>query len=102
MPIQIRRAVLEDAGGVYDVHSRAIREVCCSHYSRADVDAWAGRLFPGAHRDAIASREFFVALEANSILGFGQLNVDSSEVEAVYVHPTALRRGIGSQLLATL
>src|SRR5262245_50810997 len=101
MAIHIRRASEQDANAVYEVHSRAIREVCSSHYSQRDIEAWAGRLFPGAHREAICARAFFVAAEADEVLGFGQL-METAEVEAVYVHPAALRRRIGSRLLAEL
>lgn len=102
MTIQIRRAETADADGVYEVHSRSIREICRSHYSEADIDAWAGRLFPGVHVDAMSSHEFFVAVEANLILGFGQLDIKTGEIEAIYVHPMAVSRGLGSRILGRL
>ena len=48
------------------------------------------------------SRELFVAEENDGIVGFGQLNVESGEVEAVYVLPNAERQGVGTRLLRTL
>jgi len=102
MMIQIRRAEEADLGGICEAHTRAIREVCSSHYTPAEIEAWAGRLFPGVHGEAIRSNEFFVAVEGSSILGFGQLNLETEEVRGVYVHPAAVRRGVGSLLVAEL
>ena len=100
--IEIRRAEEADLAGICEAHTRAVREVCSSHYTPAEIEAWAGRLFPGVHGEAVRSREFFVAVEGNSILGFGQLNLETGEVQGVYVHPAAVRRGVGSLLVAKL
>lgn len=81
------------------VHTSAIRELCTSHYAPHEIDAWAGRLFPGAHREAIETRDFFVAELDDRVVGFGQLDREKGEIEAVYVDPTAVRRGVGSALL---
>ncbi len=56
--IAVRRAVEADLGAICEVHTRAIREVCSSHYAPAEIEAWAGRLFPGVHGESIRSREF--------------------------------------------
>jgi putative acetyltransferase len=98
----VRRARDEDAQAVFEVHTRAIREVCASHYSAAEVEAWASRRPAGSHVTAIRSREFFVATDDAGVVGFAQLDPDSGEVEAVYVHPRAVRRGAGTRLLLTL
>src|SRR5258706_863137 len=100
--IAVRRAVEADLGAICEVHPRAIREVCSSHHAPAEIEAWAGRLFPGVHGESIRSREFFVAVEGSSTLGFGQLNLATAEVQGVYVHPAAVRRGVGSLLVAEL
>jgi putative acetyltransferase len=98
----IRRAREEDAGAVYEAHSRSIREVCSSHYNEEETRAWAGRLYPGVHVLSILSHDFFVAEDAQGIIGFSELIVDSGEVRAVYVHPRALRKGVGSALLSAV
>ena len=98
----VRRAQDEDAQAVFEVHTRAILEICTSHYSAAEVEAWASRRPPGCHLRAIRSREFFVATDDAGIVGFGQLDLATGEVEAVYVHPRALRHGVGTCLLGAL
>lgn len=97
--VTVRRAREDDADELFDVHIRSIREVCSSHYSERETQAWAGRLFPGAHLPGIRSHDFFVAEDAEGLVGFSELVAEESEVRAVYVHPRALRAGVGSALL---
>jgi putative acetyltransferase len=98
----VRHAREGDAQGIFEVHIRAILEVCATHYSASQLEAWASHRPPGTHSPAIRSREFFVAVDNSRLIGFGQLNLDTGEIEAVYVHPQALRQGVGSLLLCTL
>lgn len=81
--ITIRRARQADSKGIWLVHTQAIREICKSHYTPEEIEAWAGRLYPDSYQGIIKSREFFVAEDQGRIVGFGQLCLMSGEVEAV-------------------
>jgi putative acetyltransferase len=98
----VRKAEPNDAEGICRVQSAAIRQLCASHYSPAEIEAWAGPPEPNWYRSAIGGRELFVAVEGDTIIGFGQLNLDTAEIDAIYVHPAAARRGVGSALLRRL
>ncbi len=98
----IRRACEADLAGICEAHTRAIRATCAASYAPAEIDAWAGRLHPGIHREAIAAHEFFVAVDGARVLGFGQLDAATGEIVGCYVHPDAGRRGVASGLLAAL
>ncbi len=98
----IRKARLEDDEAIWRVHTSAIRELCKGHYTPEEIEAWAGRLVVGIHRPAITLRDFLVAELDGILVGFGQLDQRTGEVEAVYVDPTATRRGVGSALLREL
>jgi putative acetyltransferase len=43
-----------------------------------------------------------VAVEGGSIIGFGNLNQKSGEIEALYVHPDHVGRGVGMRILQAL
>jgi N-acetylglutamate synthase-like GNAT family acetyltransferase len=98
----IRRAEQKDREAVWRTHTAAIREICRSHYTEDELEAWTNLLSPRRYEQAIERLEFFVAEDAGEVVGFGTLNVESGEVEAVYVNPPAARRGVGSRLLQTL
>jgi GNAT superfamily N-acetyltransferase len=98
----VRRAREEDAEGIRRVHVKAIRDIAHSHYSPAEIDAWAGPHQPEHYLDSIRNKEFYVAEEDGAVIGFGTLNSEENEIEAVYVSPEVLRHGVGSAILRQL
>lgn len=98
----IRRATLADAEGIFRVHRAAIRDVASTHYTSSQIEAWAGRLRPTSYSEPIENKIVFVAVDVGQICGFSQLDLKNSMVEAVYVAPSHLRRGMGSRLLSAL
>ena len=97
--LTIRRAVERDALGVYDVHRRAVAELCAPMYSEPELRGWLAGLLPGGHLPAIVAKDVFVAVDGVTIVGFSEFDAVSREVSAVYVDPVYVRRGIGSRLL---
>ena len=98
--MKIRRATHTDAAGICRVHVDAVRELCWLHYTPTEIEAWLGTLRPGSRDANIDSFDFFVATDdEHAVGGFGVLDPSKSEVIAVYVHPTATRRGIATALL---
>jgi putative acetyltransferase len=98
----VRRAVAEDADAVGRVHRESIQEICRSHYPPEKIEAWARPRPAGHYERAIGEKEFYVAVEEGRVVGFGSLNPGTREVEAVYVGPSATRRGVGRAILETL
>ena len=98
----VRRAGEEDAEGVWRVHMSAIRGIANSHYTPEEVEAWASPREPGHYAEAIRDKEFYVAEEDGAVIGFGTLNPVEREIEAVYVSPEVVRRGVGSAILGRL
>ena len=100
--VTIRRATQRDRESIWNVHMRAIQEVCKSHYSQKEIEDWSEALKPTRYNEPIKRGAFFVAVDDNVIVGFGNLNQDSGEIEAVYVAPEYVRRGVGREILQTL
>ncbi|MGH7353259.1 MAG: GNAT family N-acetyltransferase [Candidatus Rokuibacteriota bacterium] len=100
--IRVRRARLDDARRIRDLHVRSIRVLCRRHYTPRQIAAWSGRLRPSGYRWAMrAGREtMLVAEDGRRLVGFGSLRGDM--VRAVYVHARRPGRGIGTRLLAAL
>ena len=100
--ITIRRAAQEDIKSIWNVHIRAIQEICKSHYSQKEIEDWSEVLKPTRYSEPIKRGSFFVAVDDNVIVGFGNLNQDSGEIEAVYVAPEYVGRGVGREILRAL
>jgi len=100
--LSIRRATDHDRQGIWTVHVRAIREICSRSYSEEQITSWAGLLSPDSYVAVIRERFLVVAEDTAGIVGFGQLNQSSGEVDAVYVLPERQGEGIGGALLRSL
>ena len=100
-PLLIRRATLDDRQAIYEIQRAAILETCRRSYPEEDVTVWAGLLSPDSYH-AIRDRYFIVAEREGRIEGFGQLDEQEGEVEAIYVSPSASGRGAGSAILQHL
>jgi GNAT superfamily N-acetyltransferase len=100
--ITIRRARQGDKGALWHIHTRAIREVCKSHYSERELKIWTDVLKPARYEKPIKNGPFYVAVEGGSIIGFGNLNQKSGEIEALYVDPVYVGRGVGKRILEAL
>ncbi len=102
MAVIIRPAVDSDRTGICTVHVRAIRETCSLSYSPQQIDVWAGLLSPDTYTALLKKRIILVGADATDIVGFGQLDPENSELQAVYVRPERQRQGIGRRLLSEL
>lgn len=98
----VRRAREEDCEAIWRVHTRAIREIAKSHYTSEEIEAWASPRTPEHYVESIQNKEFYVAEEDGVVIGFGTLNQQQGEIEAVYVNPEVVRRGVGKAILRGL
>lgn len=98
----IRKAIKSDSEAIWKVHYDAIKNVCTSHYTQNQVEVWAGKLKQSSYLESIETKIMFVAEVNSKVVGFGQLNLANSEIEAVYVRSSHLRLGIGKELFQKL
>lgn len=104
---RIRPAELADAEAMVRVHFDAVRRTAAGFYPTEVIEGWSRE--PGERRFAnirsvIAegNKRLIVAVQGGAIVAFGGIAVLSGEISAVYVHPSAGRRGVGGLVLAEL
>lgn len=102
MKVTLRQATDDDRPGICTVHVRAIRETCSRSYSPEQVSVWADLLSPDSYSGVLKERVLVVATDEGAVVGFGQLNPNTGEVDAVYVLPDRQGEGIGRLLLVDL
>jgi len=99
----LRTATPADVEAILVVHVAAIIANGPAAYSEKQVAAWAAKT-EGTNRyvDAISdsATEIVVAEADSRVVGFGELAVESGEVEAIFVDPGWDGRGIGSSILS--
>lgn len=100
--MNIRRATREDLPYVAAVHRASILGLCARHYSAVQLAQWTDALRPEGYAALLASREFLVAEQDGELFGFGVLDLSESLINATYVSPKAVRRGVGRRLLEAM
>ncbi len=97
--VRIRAARLSDARAVAAVMRASIRALARGAYSQGQLAAWSS--LPSLYHAwamTAGGESYFVAERAGRIAGYAALR--GGEVTAVFVRPSATRRGIGAALLA--
>ena len=102
LKMQIRRAVKEDLHRIHAVHRESILGLCAAHYSAVELAQWTDALRPDGYAALFASRAFFVAEADGRVLGFAVLDLRESLINATYVSPKAVRRGVGRSLVEAM
>ena len=85
------------------MHIASIRELCANHYTRQQLDAWTSVLVPSVYEQALKEKVVLTACDSGEDLsGLGILDIENKELSAIYVHPDAVGKGVGSKLLDEL
>ncbi|MFN3430125.1 MAG: GNAT family N-acetyltransferase [Candidatus Sericytochromatia bacterium] len=100
--LTIRPASPADNVAISGVHQAAIRELCKTHYDERTVAVWAASRTPELYERVLESHDVFVAERDGAVVGFGQLDLESGAIHAVYVAPEAARSGVGKAMLQHL
>ena len=100
--ITLRRATQQDRDAILHVQTQAIEEVCKSHYTKEELQAWSTLLKPNRYKKAIAGNACFVAEKDGCIVGFGHLDQKKGTIEDLYVSPQHVGLGIGKTILQAL
>lgn len=101
-----RLATDVDVPTIYSIHTRSVRECCSTHYTSDEIAAWVERQSPHKYLPFVQQQCVYVAEAQGEVVGFAHLDQGedegSGEVKALYVSPSATRRGLGSQLMCFL
>jgi putative acetyltransferase len=102
-----RPATAADVPALASLYADTARALGPAVYSRVQVDAWAGfGQDTAAFRAYVLDADTWLAADTDGqALGFCGVGRsadpgDATEVHSLYVHPSAVRRGLGSRLLA--
>jgi putative acetyltransferase len=100
--LHLRPAREEDRRALWRIHTRSVVLRCRGAYSPREVSTWVGLLRPEGYLRPERPRTVLMAERGRRQVGFGQLDMLSGELEALYVVPEEADRGVGSTLLAAL
>ena len=93
----IRKASEEDAVPIHELHLRSVRQLCSSAYSEDLIEQWLANRTPQGYLPGIQRGEMYVTEIDGEIVGFG--HAVPGEILAIFVEPTYVQRGIGTELV---
>ena len=95
--LTIRRAKVEEARTIIDLHADTIRRVNSKDYTPEQIAAWLGNRRIEITEGMILKGEYFVAVSQGEVVGVGHLA--SGVIRGLYVSADHQSEGIGSALL---
>jgi putative acetyltransferase len=96
--MEIRLFHPQDAEQIARLFHETVREVNIKDYSSAQVSAWApDDIFFRNWAAVCSSRLTYVADDAGTIAGFGELELNG-HIDCFYCHKNYQRQGVGSQI----
>jgi putative acetyltransferase len=98
----LRLAKISDAAEILQIRIAAIRALASSHYPTAEIDDWCISRTAETYHTAIERKTVLVEDINGSIVAFGQVNLETGFVDAVYVSPSQSRHGLGLKILRAL
>lgn len=97
----LRPAQAQDCEHIYNAHQYAVRYTCARAYDDTVLQAWLQLLSPDSYLDTLHDqwKTLWVIEYKGHIQGFFQLNLQESQLDALYVHPFVHNQGLGTALL---
>ena len=97
----IRKAVRADADAAWDIRRAAVMSECASVYPLDQLEQWTGGTASRAFADAVEER-FLVATVDEHVAGTGMIDLTTGKIDAIFVHPAYMKRGIGAAMMRHL
>ena len=95
----IRKAEIEDAGIIKELHDRAVMELCRTDYSSDQLRGWIDRSPLEKYRWRLETQRVFIAEKDGRMVGFVRWYPETNELCSICVEPEFARQGIGTTLM---
>jgi GNAT superfamily N-acetyltransferase len=97
----IRKAVRADADTAWEIRRAAVMSECASVYTLDQLEQWTGGMASRAFTDAVEER-FLVATVGDHMTATGMIDLTTGKIDAIFVHPAYMKRGIGAAMMRHL
>ncbi len=102
LKLEIRKARADDAQAVHTLRNRAIRAQSRGFYTDEAIALWtAGEIASNRFGQAVA-QSFYVAELDGRVQACGAVDAASGKLDAIFVDPAHMRKGLGSAMLRHL
>ena len=99
--MEMRKAIRADAQIAWDIRIAAVNSQCAGHYSAETLRAWTEGSLSNAFAEAVVNL-CHVATVDGVVVATGMVDLDSGQLDAIFVDPTHARTGVGKRVLQYL
>jgi GNAT superfamily N-acetyltransferase len=99
--LTIRKAKCHDAFDAWEIRNTSVHAACAGYYPEAALSGWVDGT-PSDKWSSVVERDFYVAVDEGLVVGTGMLTVASGQVDAIFVRPSHMGRGVGYKILRFL
>ncbi|WP_369348720.1 GNAT family N-acetyltransferase [Stenotrophomonas sp. JAG2] len=101
--VQLRVGRADEADALWVLRTRCVRELCSAAYPPEVIAPWSGTPPPAHYRALLAAGGCVVAEDSDgALLGYGVIDRDGNEIDALFVDPDCGGRGIGLTLMQAM
>jgi len=99
----VRPASVEDVDNIYSLIYASVCELCKAHYTQEKINSFINNL-PSKllYYKWLSDRILIVCCEGKTIVGFGQFDPAESFIDAIFVDPQYIGKGIGTKIMTYL
>lgn len=98
---RIVKAKYSDAEAALEIRRAAILTQCIGHYPLDIVTEWAGVKLSDEFAHSVA-KDFYLAKYGDQIVGTGMINIKTGKIDAIFVHPDHMHKGVGKKIIRFL
>ncbi|WP_423396501.1 GNAT family N-acetyltransferase [Burkholderia sp. LMG 21824] len=99
--LTIRKANCHDVFDAWEIRNTSVHAACAGYYPESALSGWVDGT-PSDKWSSVVERDFYVAVDEGLVVGTGMLTVARGQVDAIFVRPSHMGRGIGSRMLQFL
>jgi GNAT superfamily N-acetyltransferase len=96
-----RKATRTDAPTAWAIRRAAVMSECIDAYPNDQLEEWTGGTPSKPFADAVEDR-FLLATLGERIVATGMIDLTTGKIDAIFVHPAYMKRGIGAAMVAHL
>ncbi|MBB5017012.1 GNAT superfamily N-acetyltransferase [Chitinivorax tropicus] len=98
MPDVIRPATLHDAIQAWAIRREAVLAQCARHYPMPDLIRWTEGELPSSYAELVA-KCFHVVERDGAVIATGTVNLDSGQLDAIFVASRHSGQGVGKAIM---
>jgi putative acetyltransferase len=95
----IRKAVIEDASAMKELHDRAVMKLCQNDYTPEQLMDWVNKSSLEKYLWRLETQRIFIAELDGKMLGFVRWYPKTNELCSICVDPDHTRQGIATKLM---